>query len=408
MTADLELQGLGETDALLKTSERPKRRALAVQLVALCGAAALAGAALASRAGANDVVVTGLARKGTDNRHVACPQMWEPVCGDDGKTYSNPCMAGAMSFTTGACQEAPPVTANETLPTNETMPTNESLPVDVPDRKFTTIPDRVPGCGCSLQTCCDRLAAGELYLGCKPLDAVHREICDDVTSGAIDGSMSVCDVPELNKGDAELVITIVDETCERVMSEDTCIPVRENASNWLSDAPWSPFHNGCVSWSPVRAEDVVISVVPGCIGQTSLWPDQPAMPFSIFEGGGIDNVRRGLDGRDDGAGAVTFTNFNNSESESTCPPPFGDFGPTGYIYPTDGSPGGVGRCENLPNGQSVVFTVTGEWPCAAPQTPEPTAAPTPHHHHHDGAVADFRDAALGSLVVAALTAAVLI
>jgi len=55
-----------------------------------------------------------------------------------------------------------------------------------------------------------------------------------------------------------------------------------------------------------------------------------------------------------------------------------------------------------------VFTVNGEWPCAAPQTPEPTATPTPHHHHHDGAVADCRDAALGSVVVAALTAAVLI
>ena len=85
--ADLELQSQ-ETVALLKTSERPKKRALAIQLVALCGAAALAGAALASRAGANDVVVTGLARKGTDNRHVA------------------------------------------TLPTNETLPVaNESLPV---------------------------------------------------------------------------------------------------------------------------------------------------------------------------------------------------------------------------------------------------------------------------------------
>ena len=57
--ADLELQSQ-ETAALLKTSERPKKRALAIQLVALCGAAALAGAALASRAGANDVVVTGL------------------------------------------------------------------------------------------------------------------------------------------------------------------------------------------------------------------------------------------------------------------------------------------------------------------------------------------------------------
>ena len=46
MTADLELQSLGETDALLKTSERPKKRALAIQIIALCGAAALAGAAL--------------------------------------------------------------------------------------------------------------------------------------------------------------------------------------------------------------------------------------------------------------------------------------------------------------------------------------------------------------------------
>ena len=54
---DLELQSQ-ETEALLKTSERPKKRALAIQLVALCGAAALAGAALASRAGANEVVVT--------------------------------------------------------------------------------------------------------------------------------------------------------------------------------------------------------------------------------------------------------------------------------------------------------------------------------------------------------------
>ena len=39
---DLELQSQ-ETEALLKTSERPKKRALAIQIVALCGTAALAG-----------------------------------------------------------------------------------------------------------------------------------------------------------------------------------------------------------------------------------------------------------------------------------------------------------------------------------------------------------------------------
>ena len=60
---DLE-QNSQEAQALLKTSERPKRRALAVHIVALCGAAALAGAALASRAGPNDLAVTGLARTG--------------------------------------------------------------------------------------------------------------------------------------------------------------------------------------------------------------------------------------------------------------------------------------------------------------------------------------------------------
>jgi len=53
---DLELQSQ-ETEALLKTSERHKKRALAIQLVALCGAAALAGAALASRAASRDVAV---------------------------------------------------------------------------------------------------------------------------------------------------------------------------------------------------------------------------------------------------------------------------------------------------------------------------------------------------------------
>ena len=59
---DLELQSQ-ETQTLLKTSERPKKRALAIQIVALCGAAALAGAALASSAGSRDVVVMMLGAK---------------------------------------------------------------------------------------------------------------------------------------------------------------------------------------------------------------------------------------------------------------------------------------------------------------------------------------------------------
>ena len=46
---DLELQSQ-ETEALLNRNERTKQRALAIHIVALCAAAALAGAALASRA----------------------------------------------------------------------------------------------------------------------------------------------------------------------------------------------------------------------------------------------------------------------------------------------------------------------------------------------------------------------
>jgi len=122
-----------------------------------------------------------------------------------------------------------------------------------------------------------------------------------------------------------------------------------------------------------------------------------ALPYSICEKGfgcGVD-----IPGNS--------TTSNSCENgNSNCPPPFGTYGPTGAIFPSDGTPGAVGTAESLMNGQSVVFTVNGEWPCAPP--PTPTAAPTPHHHHHDGAVADCRDAALGSLVVAALTAAILL
>jgi len=281
--------------------------------------------------------------------------------------------------------------------------------VDVPDYD-DDVPGTVPGCGCSVQTCCDAIAASEGtnpgYLGCAPVmetDNLGGEICNQVQSGIIDGSKSVCDLPVLANGPTQLTTSIVDATCQEIQGGDTCIPVNETAYYWWR-FPIPNYDNGTCRTTTFPEQGLGISILSKCDGFLS---GGIALPFSICEQGQESWCEVG---NSTGHGQISGHNPN-------CAPPFGNYGPTDFINPNNGGPGGVGMCQPMANGRSVIFTVTGEWPCAPEtpgptvtgQTPEPTVtfAPTPHHHHHDGAVADARDAALGSVVVAALTAAVL-
>lgn len=48
--------------------------------------------------------------KGEAKKDCMCTMQYEPVCGCDGKTYSNPCMAscaGVKSYTKGECPGTP-------------------------------------------------------------------------------------------------------------------------------------------------------------------------------------------------------------------------------------------------------------------------------------------------------------
>ena len=126
-------------------------------------------------------------------------------------------MPGALlsrAYSLLSTRESQEFASNESLPGGPRVYDDDALNNDqVPT---TDDLDHFGGCGCSVQTCCDTLAAGEMYLGCQAIfdGTVDRggEICNQVKSGIIDGNMSVCDVPEIANGRAQLTGTIVDES----------------------------------------------------------------------------------------------------------------------------------------------------------------------------------------------------